>query len=312
MTKSIMDTSDVIIRRIYIAVIFQRAKCILHYKYLLPARTDTRYDYSRSTCIEAALQLLGYQLTLYQESQSGGRLSNDRWKISSIVNANFFLASTLLSLELDYDISAVERSPNHQRATTSTDRRWQIIDALHNSYIIWIELSDSSREARKVVDVLNFVLGKAQRIEARPPGDVSRNWNGVPHVNNDSTRIARSGMFNLTSYIPCTFTIANVIISLGTSLDATDIQSPVSQYGTNTTAAETPLNPTSIPQLLLLNAGAHIDYSGITIEPSSFVSKAIVQSKINLSFPLTKVCTLYQTQSLDEFLEMTPNFPAMF
>lgn len=66
-----------------------------------------------------------------------------------------------------------------------------------------------------------------------------------------------------------------------------DIQSPPPKYIANATAADTPLAPSSIPQLLLLNAGAHIDYSGINIEPSNFVSAVFVHCRTNGLFRLT-------------------------
>ena len=209
MTNSIMDNADTIIRRMYIAVIFQKAKCILHYKYLLPARTDDRYNYSRSTCIEAALQLLDYQLILHQETQAGGRLSKDRWKVSSIVNSSFFLASTLLSLELDYDITATDPSQIHQRAATSTDTRRRIIEALNNSYLIWILLSDSSREARKAADVLHFVLGKAKKTEIIRQGDMDRRNNGILHTSDSSSRMLRSGVLEFAISRPILFPISS-------------------------------------------------------------------------------------------------------
>lgn len=204
MANSIMDAPDLIIRRMYIAIMFQKAKCILHYKYLLPARTDGRYDYSRSACIEAALQLLEYQWILHQEAQSGGRLSKDRWKVLSIVNTSFFLASTLLSLELDYDITAADLSPNQQRAATSADVRRRIIEALNNSYIIWIRLSDSSREARKAADVLNIVLGKAGSMETAGSEDRDRRCAGMSKNCDDPARVTNAGMFELSLYLSIT------------------------------------------------------------------------------------------------------------
>jgi hypothetical protein len=204
MANSIMDAPDLIIRRIYIAIMFQKAKCILHYKYLLPARTDGRYDYSRSACIEAALQLLEYQWILHQETQSGGRLSKDRWKALSIVNTSFFLASTLLSLELDYDITAADLSPNQQRAATSADVRRRIIEALNNSYIIWIRLSDSSREARKAADVLNIVLSKAGSMETEGSEDRDGRCAGMSKNCDDPARVTNAGMFELSLYLSIT------------------------------------------------------------------------------------------------------------
>lgn len=81
MAKSITDHSDVVMRRIYLALLFHKAQCVLHRKYLLIARLDNRHAYSRQSCIEAALQILQHQSTLNQHTQLGGRLYRDRWKI---------------------------------------------------------------------------------------------------------------------------------------------------------------------------------------------------------------------------------------
>lgn len=196
MEKSIMDSPDTIIRRLYIAIILQRAKCILHYKFMLPARVDIRYDYSRSSCIEAALQLLEYQLTLHQELRPGGRLSKHGWKVASVVNTSFFLASSLLSLELDYDITSGEAPSNNQKMAANISRRRRIIEALKNSYFIWTEMSDSSREARKAADVLKFVLEKAQKMEAMRSSAAESEHNAAPHVFSGSTKPLQPGMIN--------------------------------------------------------------------------------------------------------------------
>jgi hypothetical protein len=268
LAESIMDPPNTIIRRIYIAVVYQKAKCILHYKYLLPARTSDRYESSRSACIEAALKLLEYQSALYQESKPGGRLSKDGWKVTSIVNTSFFLASTLLSLELDYDISAASRSPGRQNAATGTDRRRRILDALNSSYLVWIELSDLSKEARKAADVLGFVLRKMQRIEAGQPGNSDASRNGISEARSEPRNIPGSGALLASSHL------SNAITKTFPRdfIHARHIQTPVSMYGTDAMNIDPQLAPTSIPQLLRLNAGAHIDYSDINMEPFSFVS----------------------------------------
>lgn len=55
MTKSIVDPPDVVMRRIYLDLIFHKAKCVLHRNYLIPARTNNQYIYSRQSCRDAAL-----------------------------------------------------------------------------------------------------------------------------------------------------------------------------------------------------------------------------------------------------------------
>ena len=196
MTKSIMDSPDIIIGRLYIALTYQKAKCILHYKFMLPARTDDRYKYSRSACIEAALRLLEYQRILNQETQAGGRLRNDRWKVSSIVNASFFLATTLLCLELDYDITR-EPASNSPSTSTDNDTRHRIMNALHNSYLIWIQTSDTSGEARKAADVLRFVLGKAQKMDTRRQVGWGEAFNSTPTETINSGGLPTPGTFKI-------------------------------------------------------------------------------------------------------------------
>jgi hypothetical protein len=86
-----------------------------------------------------------------------------------------------------------------------------------------------------------------------------------------------------------------------------------SQYTTNRRAAtDIPLEPSSIPQLLRLNAGIDSDYSDIVMEPSSFASTAGRPTGVSMPLGLTSGDTWLQTESLDEFLEISPNFPGIF
>ena len=42
MTKSITDPSDLVTKCIYLALLFHKAQCVLHRKYLIPARSKTQ------------------------------------------------------------------------------------------------------------------------------------------------------------------------------------------------------------------------------------------------------------------------------
>jgi hypothetical protein len=159
--KSITDGPDMIARRILLALTFQRSRCILHRKYLIHARTESGYAYSRTSCIEAAREILHYQSILHQETQVGGRMSQE-WKLSSLVKQEFLLATTILCLDLDQDIAAALLSRTEKCATAETDG---VIESLTISYPIWLEWSDFSREARKAAEVVRIVLGKAQKMK---------------------------------------------------------------------------------------------------------------------------------------------------
>ena len=161
-SKSITHNSDIVIKRIYLALVFHNAQRVLHRKYLLPARSNTQYAYSRQSCVEGALQILQHQSTLNQETQPGGQLYRDRWKVSSLVNHYFLLAATILCLDLDRSMMAGSSTCHHGEAMDSA-RDEKVIQALHESYRIWLQSSSSSREAQKAVQVLKIMLGKARK-----------------------------------------------------------------------------------------------------------------------------------------------------
>ena len=119
MTDSITNASDVIMQRIYLALLFLKAQCILHRKYLILAHADSHYSYSHRSCVDAALQTLQHQSTLNQEMQPGGQLHQVRWKISSLVNHDFLLATTILCLDLDRALEAESSSQLHKETIDS-------------------------------------------------------------------------------------------------------------------------------------------------------------------------------------------------
>ncbi len=171
MTKSIMDGPSIIMRRIHVALIFQKAKCVLHRQYMVPARSDSRYSYSRTTCIEGALKILECQRILDQETQVGGRLYQDRWKASSVVKHDFLLAITVLCLDFDHDIKGVS-TLQFQTETSNFATTQHTIQALQDSYPMWLRSSDSSQEARKAAKALRIVLNKARSLSWRKPADL--------------------------------------------------------------------------------------------------------------------------------------------
>lgn len=185
MTKSIIDHPDVVMRRIYLDLIFHKAQCVLHRKYLIPARSNNQYDYSRQSCIEAALQILHHQSTLDQETQPGGQLFRDRWKVSSLVNHDFLLAATILCLDLDRDLSAT-LSSRINRETIEKGRGDDVTNALYESYKIWVQSSKTSREAQKAAEALKIVLGKAKRVSMTRAADNMDDSPELSLVGNDA------------------------------------------------------------------------------------------------------------------------------
>jgi hypothetical protein len=153
-----MDTPVLITQRIYVDLQYHKARCVLHRRHLVVAWKDNRYKSSRTVCIESALHILKYQTLLDQETQPGGRLHHDSWKVLAIAKGELLLATTLLCLELDHYINA-KVSP--KPPGFDTDIINVVMQALKDSYQIWSSSSDSSKEARKASEALQIILGKA-------------------------------------------------------------------------------------------------------------------------------------------------------
>ncbi|KAJ5225520.1 hypothetical protein N7468_006745 [Penicillium chermesinum] len=162
LNKSLMDSSQVTIRRIQLRLLVSKAKCVLHYRYLAPARTDERYAYSRKTCIEEALCIVRYHHLMQQETEPGGRFWRERWKIASpIMRETWVMGSTLLCLELNFDLS--DGDPNSKRIPLSQNTRKQIISALRKSRAIWYESNDTHSEPKRAMKALDVVFDKVHK-----------------------------------------------------------------------------------------------------------------------------------------------------
>jgi hypothetical protein len=121
--------------------------------------------------------MLDLQQKLDVEIQPGGKLWTPGWQIftmswymSSIVASDFLLATTVLILDLDEDLTAP--SPLTYNGTTSGPRldrgppsRQHIIELLRGAQRIWKKASRRSHEARKAAEAIRLVLSKADASE---------------------------------------------------------------------------------------------------------------------------------------------------
>lgn len=162
LNKSLMDSSQDIIRRIQLRLLVAKAKCVLHYRYLAPARSDDRYAYSRKTCIEEALGIVRHHHLMEQETEPGGRFWREKWKIASpLMKETWVMGTTLLCLELNFDLSDHEPGPKYIPLSKKT--RKQIVQALRKSYAIWYESTDPYSEPHRAMQALELVFDKVQK-----------------------------------------------------------------------------------------------------------------------------------------------------
>jgi hypothetical protein len=172
---SITDPVDLIMQRLWIELMYQKARIVLHRRYFVLAREDNRYVHSRSTCINAATRILEYQFDVHTEFQAGGRLSKERWFLSSLSTHDFLLADMMLCLELSF---ILQQDPSCE----STDLflpKDRLLDIIKMSRHIWGDSRTQSAEAARAFKILSRMLTISTGIQYESSPDSSSNSENV-------------------------------------------------------------------------------------------------------------------------------------
>lgn len=163
MEESGRDTSSLIMQRYHLDLLCLRSQVVLHRKFLVPARNNSRFSYSRRTCIDASMAMLQHQAALHAESRPGGRLRNVKWFTSSLTTNEFLLAGMMICLDL-YHTAEAERSGRKMSVemydSLTQERRSAMLAALEQSLAIWTEIKDHSMEAFKAQGTLGVMISK--------------------------------------------------------------------------------------------------------------------------------------------------------
>lgn len=164
--RSIMDGTELITRRLYIALSFYHAQMTLHRKFMILAKTNAKYTTSHSTCLNAAYSTLQLQVELFEHTQPGRMLYMDRWKILALVQSEFLLASIVLCYNLDDNVTNGRQGASSLSTPEIINK---MIAALRSASEIWGKQQEISKEARTAVKAINVVLAKIQpRANYRP------------------------------------------------------------------------------------------------------------------------------------------------
>jgi hypothetical protein len=170
MQRSIMDGAKLITRRLYIAMSFYHAQMTLHRKFMILAKTKDKFAYSHTTCINAALSAVGLQEELFEQCQPGRMLHADRWKILSLTQSEFLLATTVLCFNLDDD-------RKNRRVGTSLlcleEVQKKSVCALRKARGVWEQQQAFSKEAKTAVKAISVVLGKFEGQAVRDVSDLT-------------------------------------------------------------------------------------------------------------------------------------------
>ena len=192
LTESTRDPANLIMQRYNLELMYQKALCVLHRKFLGRGREHSRYVYSRRTCIDAAMDLLQQQATIHREIGPGGRLRSVKWFVSSLTTHDFLLAAMIVCLDLYITAETIRMG----RGTVDMDKysqehRESMFAALEQSVKIWETLKDNSIEAFKASRQLRVMLDKLESGKLLRPMGAGGYPSGFPmNTNLDDPNVA--------------------------------------------------------------------------------------------------------------------------
>ncbi|OHE98505.1 fungal specific transcription factor domain-containing protein [Colletotrichum orchidophilum] len=152
-TLSVEDTIDLIMQRLWIELMYLKARIVLHRRYFTLGRKDIRFAHSRFACINAATKILEIQFNINEEYKPGGRLSRERWFVSSLSTHDFLLADMMLCLELSHLL----RPEGRNTIGIHIDKE-SLLSILQTSRDIWKSNQKDSAEATRAFKILSRML----------------------------------------------------------------------------------------------------------------------------------------------------------
>jgi hypothetical protein len=155
LSSSFIEPAITTSQRLTINLMYLKSLCVLHRSFLGHDRSNPTYHYSRTTCVDAALQILTHQAELYTACQPGGLFHDDQWMLSNLVLRDSLLAAMILCLDL-YEARG-DLIPIDEEIRERNARRYSTLEACHR---IWLCRRTSSREAARASKVLGFMLSK--------------------------------------------------------------------------------------------------------------------------------------------------------
>ncbi|KAE8551109.1 hypothetical protein EYB25_007343 [Talaromyces marneffei] len=159
----ITDSAELIIRRLSLAVLFHKSRCILHRKYITKVGENAEFLYSKKAAIDASRELLRIQSEVHDATQPGAVLCKDLWVISSLAMHDLLLAAVIPYLCLIQE-SMIYSSRGQQ---IPDPHQADMISDLETSCRIWYETRSMSVDTSKAHAVLSNMMKRLNSIYQR-------------------------------------------------------------------------------------------------------------------------------------------------
>ncbi|KAF3016161.1 hypothetical protein E8E14_009306 [Neopestalotiopsis sp. 37M] len=161
--QSITDSPQVICRRMYLEIVYLKARIVLHLKYTTPQKDQARYAFSRRTLFDSVCRLLEFHHICDEETQPSGQLYSARWRYLTAVHQNFLLASIAACFYLEHNKSIMDKEDLE---------KFKIL--CRKSQGIWIRTSRSSTEAAKASEALRVSLDETDETSANSENSLTQ------------------------------------------------------------------------------------------------------------------------------------------
>lgn len=148
------DAPVLIMSRYNIELLYLKTKLVLHRTFFTAGQTDPKYAESRKICIDSALEIFRYHITIFHACQPGGQLNKVWWYMSSLQTFDFLLAAMVTCLEL-----------NHLRSTGNSDKTSEMLSLLQSTHDIWANYPTRFRDAVRGAEILKAMLKKCSSPE---------------------------------------------------------------------------------------------------------------------------------------------------
>ncbi|KAK4176930.1 transcriptional activator protein acu-15 [Triangularia setosa] len=190
LTQSITCSAQVILQRVWLDIYLLHLQIILHKRHCfapIHQRQPEPYPYSEKACLTAAIKILEYQCLIDDETQSpDGQLYQVRWKMSSLFNYHFLLATSILCSFFRGESS----NKTSSQTLDSVGGHEKIRELLRRSLDVWLRSSSSSKEAKKAAKALRLILRDTDASLTSgdtPLSETILNISGLPSVGFDWT-----------------------------------------------------------------------------------------------------------------------------
>jgi hypothetical protein len=173
MSEQTMAPISLIMARYSLATTYHKSQCVLHRRFIRQAKTNSKYAYSRRTCLDSSMQLLSYQAIQHEQTQERGRLRSMKAWSNSLTTHDYLLAATIICHDLytnndpaiyeSFDTPSTSSTGLSSSTTDSFVRglaytRNDFLQALETSMSIWTTMIDVSMEAFKASELLRVML----------------------------------------------------------------------------------------------------------------------------------------------------------